>query len=385
MPDHVESVVDRQFRVLSSRPLAGYPLVVAVSQTEEDALRSWNRFAEHSTSMSLVRIFVVLLMALAASRWWQKQWRLTQELRLQNLRFDAALANMGEGLCMFDAEKRLVVCNDRYAKLYQLPPELLQVGTPHSAIIAHRVAHGILKGETDDSAVQQKIAALGQLPSEAASSRIDELSDGRLICVNRQPTEGHGWVASHQDISARLLAEKRLKQTTAFLDMVIENIPMPVVVKDPNTLAFVLVNHAYEKFLGTSRENIIGKTIDKLLPPESAELVLKYDKDTVSSGKDMIVAEFEVATPANGVRLINTTRLVVRNGRGEPEHLISVLEDITDRRQAEQKIRHMAHHDALTDLPNRLLLRERLDNALAGTRRENCALAVLILDLDRFK
>src|SRR5436309_2903882 len=109
--------------------------------------------------MSIGRIFVVLIMAWAASRWWQKQRSLTEQLRLQNLRFDAALANMGEGLCMFDGEKRLVVCNDRYAKLYQLPPELLQVGTPHGAIIAHRVAHGILKGETDVGAVQQKISA----------------------------------------------------------------------------------------------------------------------------------------------------------------------------------------------------------------------------------
>ena len=382
---HVESPIDRQFRILSVRPLAGYPLVVAVSQAEDDALRSWSRFADHSTSMSLVRIFVVLLMALAASRWWQKQRSLTEELRLQNLRFDAALANMGEGLCMFDGEKRLVVCNDRYAKLYQLPPQLLQVGTPHSALIAHRVAQGILKGETDDGAVKEKIAVLGQLPSEATSSRIDELSDGRLICVTRQPTEGGGWVASHQDVSARLLAEKRLEQTRAFLDTVIENIPMPVVVKEPNTMAFVLVNHAYESFLGTSRENIIGKTIDQLLPPESAEHVRKYDKDAVSSGKDMLVAEFEVITPANGVRFVNTTRLVVRNSCGEPEHLISVLEDITDRRQAEQKIRHMAHHDALTDLPNRLLLRERLDDALASTRRGDRGLAVLVLDLDRFK
>ena len=181
------------------------------------------------------------------------------------------------------------------------------------------------------------------------------------------------------------LAEKRLEQTRAFLDTVIENIPMPVVVKDPNTLAFVLVNHAYEKFLGASRENIIGKTVDELLPPESAELVLKYDKETLSSGKDMIVAEFEVITPAHGVRFVSTTRLVVRNGSGEPEHLISVLEDITDRRQAEQKIRHMAHHDALTDLPNRVLLRERLEHALKGNRREGCSLAVLMLDLDRFK
>jgi diguanylate cyclase (GGDEF)-like protein len=254
---HIESPVDRQIWILSARPLAGYPLVVAVSQTEESALRSWRRFADHSTSMTLLRIFVVLLMGLAASRWWQKQRSLTRELTLQNLRFDAALDNMGEGLCMFDAEKRLVVCNDRYAKLYRLPPELLEVGTLHSAIIAHRVAHGILKGETDEGAVKHKISALGQLPADATSSRIDELSDGRLICVTRQPMEGGGWVATHADV--------------------------------------------------------------------------------------------------------------------------------TEQQRSEAKIIHMAHHDALTDLPNRVLLRERLEHALTGTRRGDHSLAVLVLDLDRFK
>ena len=308
-----------------------------------------------------------------------------EELRVQNLRFDTALRHMSQGLCMFDAEKRLVVCNDRYSKLYQLPPELLKVGTPHNAIIAHRVLHGILKGETSDGAVEQKISTLGQLPADASSSRVDELADGRLICVTRQPMAGGGWVAIHEDISDRLLTERRLEHTKAFLDTVIENIPLPVVVKEPNTLEFVLVNHAYEKFLGISRENIIGKTIYDVLPLESAELVCKYDKQALSSGKGLITAEFAVGTPANGVRFLDTTRLVVRNDSGAPEHLISVLEDITDRRKSEEKMLHMARHDALTDLPNRLLLRERLEHALTGTLRGDRCLAVLTLDLDRFK
>jgi PAS domain S-box-containing protein len=318
-----ESPLDGQVTILSTRALESYPVVVAASQTEHAALQSWNRFADHSTSMSLARIFVVLLMALAATRWWRKQHTLTQELREQNLRFDAALANMGEGLCMFDGNKRLVVCNDLYAKLYQLPPELLQTGTPHSAIIAHQVAHGILKGETDHSAVERKLADLDQLPSDATSSRIDELADGRLICVTRHPTEGHGWVATHQDISARLLAEKRLERTRAFLDTVIENIPMPVIVKEPNTLAFVLVNHAYEKFLGISRKDIIGKTIDQLLQPESAEQVLRCDTDALNSGKDIITAAFEMITPANGalVRQYHPARRAQRQRRAGAPHL----------------------------------------------------------------
>jgi PAS domain-containing protein len=67
-----------------------------------------------------------------------------EQARTQNIRFTAALHNMSQGLCMFDADKRLVVCNESYAHLYGLPPDLLEPGTTHEAIIEHRIASGIL-------------------------------------------------------------------------------------------------------------------------------------------------------------------------------------------------------------------------------------------------
>ena len=183
--------VEGRFRKVASRRVGGYPLTVIVAgrDVRDDTrwLRNQQNYIAGATALSVVILVAVFLTALNSWRWWSKQQSLTQELALQNMRFDTALQNMGEGLCMFDAQKRLVVCNDRYAKLYRLPPELLKVGMPHSAIIAHRVSHGILKGETSDGAVKQKISALGGLPADAASSRIDELADGRLIwsLVNR--------------------------------------------------------------------------------------------------------------------------------------------------------------------------------------------------------
>jgi diguanylate cyclase (GGDEF)-like protein len=132
------------------------------------------------------------------------------ELEVMNARFDAALSNMSQGLCMFDGEKRLVVWNDRYAELYQLPADLLKVGTPHDAIMADRISRGILKGEVSDSAVQAKIAALAQLPRDAASSRVDEFADGRLMLVTRQPMADGGWLATHEDITERRRAEAEI-------------------------------------------------------------------------------------------------------------------------------------------------------------------------------
>jgi PAS domain-containing protein len=155
---------------------------------------------------------VIILSGLASTALMENQMRRQheEELRLQNQRFDMALANMGEGLCMFDAQKRLVVCNERYASLYRLPPELLKTGTPHGEIIRHRILHGILKGDHDDGAVEQKIVTLAALPTDKPSSRIDELADGRLICVTRQPMAGGGWVATHLDVTERHRSEARI-------------------------------------------------------------------------------------------------------------------------------------------------------------------------------
>ncbi|HZC57146.1 MAG TPA: PAS-domain containing protein, partial [Xanthobacteraceae bacterium] len=120
-----------------------------------------------------------------------------------NLRFNTALENLTHGLCMFDGNKRLVVWNERYASMYRLPPELLKVGAAHEVIIAHRVTHGILKGDTNAGAVDKKLGALEKMSSNKISSRIDELADGRLIRVTRQPMQGGGWVATHEDITEK--------------------------------------------------------------------------------------------------------------------------------------------------------------------------------------
>jgi methyl-accepting chemotaxis protein len=148
--------------------------------------------------LPLVMVFTLLELATMIA-----SIRRQLSLEQTNLRFNTALENMTHGLCMFDADKRLVICNDRYAGLYRLPPELLKVGTTHQAIIAHRVTNGLLKGEKSAGAVDKKLGALGQHSAERISSRIDELADGRLIRVTRQPMQGGGWVATHEDITER--------------------------------------------------------------------------------------------------------------------------------------------------------------------------------------
>jgi PAS domain-containing protein len=117
----------------------------------------------------------------------------------QNIRFNAALNNMSQGLCMFDGGRRLVVCNERYANLYLLPPDLLVPGTTYEAIITHRVTSDILKVDKSAEAVSDTLMA--KHSPDAVSSRVDTLTDGRLIKVLRAPLPDGGWVATHEDVT----------------------------------------------------------------------------------------------------------------------------------------------------------------------------------------
>src|SRR5947207_7612314 len=83
-------------------------------------------------------------------------------------------------------------------------------------------------------------------------------------------------------------------------------------------------------------------------------------------------------------RVVASKRLAIRDTAGRPEYLISVVEDITERTRSGERIAHLAHYDALTDLPNRVLFREYLDHALKTIRRGE-QLAVLYIDIDEFK
>ena len=159
---------------------------------------------EHDWRLVAVVGLVFFIVVIAAINFFHRR-----RLRQQTGQTMAALNNMPHGLCMFDAKKRLVLCNDGYAELYRLPPELRKAGATHDDIIAHRVLSGLLPGKSS-GAVETTLANLGMLSTKDDSRRIDKLTDGRLICVTRRPMDGGGWVATHEDVTERhQFAEQR--------------------------------------------------------------------------------------------------------------------------------------------------------------------------------
>jgi diguanylate cyclase (GGDEF)-like protein len=174
------------------------------------------------------------------------------ELQAQNLRFDAAINNMSQALLMFDESARLVICNNRYLEMYNFSAEEVRPGQSLLDVIQLQVRSHSLVGDPEKLAEN----VLASAARRRTTSWVNELPDGRTISVRIHPIADGGWVTTH--------------------------------------------------------------------------------------------------------------------------------EDITDRRDAERRIAHMVRHDTLTDLPNRVLLRERLAESLdtANTKQRT---AVLYIDIDRFK
>jgi diguanylate cyclase (GGDEF)-like protein/PAS domain S-box-containing protein len=306
-------------------------------------------------------------------------WYVRRGVSEQNARLDAALNNMIQGLCMFDAHNRLVVWNERYRAMYNIDPLRIWRGCTISDLLKARMAAGMfpLDPEKYDRELR---AALKQ--GKCFTLNID-LADGRTISVVNQPIESGGWVATHEDVSERRRAERELENTRSFLNTIIENVPSPIIVKDPD-LRYLLFNRAAEKCLGVDRSVLLGKTAAEVMPGMS-DTVEGHDRELLESGKPIFVDEHVVATPGNGTRIVTATRLPVMGPDGKVQYLISMIHDVTEHKRDELRLAHMAHHDVLTGLPNRIAFNECIAATLSLAADSGESFAMLSLDLDRFK
>src|SRR5262249_16507411 len=119
--------------------------------------------------------------------------------RKQNARKKTALNNMSEGLCMFDASTRLILCNERYTDMYGLPPELVQPGVLLRELLAHRIRAGDYAGDTDEYIAE----TVRRLNDGEILHNVRERPGGIFISVSSRPMAGGGWVATHTDITER--------------------------------------------------------------------------------------------------------------------------------------------------------------------------------------
>jgi diguanylate cyclase (GGDEF)-like protein/PAS domain S-box-containing protein len=186
-----------------------------------------------------------------------------------------------------------------------------------------------------------------------------------------------------EDITERRTLSKELAKTKKFLETVLDNIPISLMVQDPATGRYLFANRGAEVIMGRRREDAIGLTVPEMLRPEEAKLVVNRDRAAIKSR--VPIAEEHPISTRDGLRLFLTRRATVLDETGEPQYLIKTHEDVTSRRQTEARMAHMAYHDGLTDLPNRAAFLQALSQMIDACSAAAEQFAVLSIDLDGLK
>ncbi len=148
-------------------------------------------------------------------------------------------------------------------------------------------------------------------------------------------------LGSTYDITERKQAEENIHRVTTFLDSIVENIPDMIFVKDAKELRFVRFNRAGEELLGYSRDDLLGKSDYDFFPKEQADFFTENDQNVLRGGKIVDVPEEPIQTRNRGERALHTKKVPILDEKGEPEYLLGISEDITDRKQVEEEKRSL--------------------------------------------
>ncbi|MGX1318012.1 diguanylate cyclase (GGDEF)-like protein/PAS domain S-box-containing protein [Bradyrhizobium sp. USDA 377] len=377
----VRSPVDHEERLGSAASLKHFPLVIVATNTTAAALADWRQqtgFMVTTAALSAAAIALILYLII---RQIKRQNREAHErIEAERLRLDTALNNMSQGLILYDASGYIVTCNRRYADMFGLSHDVIKPGCHIREAMYHRKERGAFGGDVEAFCADvMRVVAEGTV-----STRIHELPNGRAFQVINTPLAQGGWVATIEEITERRNLEQERDRNYVFLREIIDHIPSQITVKDAGTRQYLLVNRTAEEQFGQSSEEIVGKTPFDLYPDEAARLVTEDDSKALQAAEGLFKDEHAWRSQTKGLRYITSTRIGIRDKSGEPRYLISVVEDVTERRRAHEKIAHMAHYDALTDLPNRTLFREQIERELAKVA-SGAQFALLYIDVDEFK
>jgi diguanylate cyclase (GGDEF)-like protein/PAS domain S-box-containing protein len=279
-----------------------------------------------------------------------------------------ALEILPQGIVFLDNEGRYILWNQKYADIYKRSADLFKVGARLEDTLRIGVARGdypAAKGREEEW-IKERL----ELLYKPGKQHEQVLADGRCILIEERQTSDGGVIGLRMDIT-------ELKQREASFRLLFEDNPVPMFVLRRDTQGFLAVNAAALSHYGFSREKLLGMSLHELRA-DSDEMV----EAGVDPLQTSVIASKHRTSEGRDIEVVVFSRQL--DYEGAPAVLIAII-DITERKAAEARVAHMAHHDALTDLPNRVLFRQHMADALAQRERTGSLVGALCIDLDNFK
>jgi diguanylate cyclase (GGDEF)-like protein/PAS domain S-box-containing protein len=246
------------------------------------------------------------------------------DLRAQVSRFQAAIDSLSSGVCFFDRTDRLIACNRPYAEIYGLKPDEATPGTALREIVEHRFEAGTWSGDVEDYLARCAAIKEGREPPIWIST----LTDGRTIRILYRPMADGGWVIVHEDVTEA--AERRLPiEEKGAIQSLIDAVPDVIWVKDRQS-RFIIANAATARRHGCATpQELIGKSDLEFFPLELAQKFLADERNVIETGLPIINSWEYNLTAKGGEYWVATTKVPLRNQRGEIVGVICVSRDVT--------------------------------------------------------
>jgi diguanylate cyclase (GGDEF)-like protein/PAS domain S-box-containing protein len=300
-------------------------------------------------------------------------------LRESEERYRLLVERMREGLAQANNDGVLEFANDRFCEMVGYTREEL-IGKQGDLLLAY---------PEDISLMREKIRLRMRHVADQYEVRIRR-KDGTIIWleIGGAPVvdaAGNvvGSIGVHNDVTERRMAEEALRESEARYRLMAEN-STDMISRTSNRGLLLYASDASRRLLGYEPSELVGRSF--------FDFVFDADRDEVRHLSSLIhesgptTFAYRVEKKDGSLVWFETTSRSVRDiFTGRVREIVGVSRDVTERKRVEEQIEYQAYHDALTGLPNRRLFRDRLTVALAHARRMKHPLAVMFLDLDRFK
>ncbi len=297
-------------------------------------------------------------------------------LRKQHNQLQTVLESIPSAVSLFNRDATLELCNSEFARLLELPAEIARAGTS----IEEMFRFNAKRGEYGTGDVEQIVQTLMQRARTPTRHHFERTRpNGTTLEVRGVPLAEGGFVTVYTDITERRHSAEREQ----LAQKVYSHSPAGIIFTDEEH-RILSINPATTQMTGYEPFELIGQTVFALIDFGEGQSAKEMADQLVMRGTwsgELAVNHKSGADFPAGTRI----NRVDDPQSGMPAHYVWILADITERKQAEDRMRHIAQTDALTGLPNRMALLMRLAQLLPDARRHSWKVAMMFLDLDRFK